>query len=126
MAFRHPNVAVGSDCFLSDGNGHPRAAGSFPRFLSVYAKRCGLSLQEALFRLTALPAQRLGLPDKGTLRPGADADIVLFDPDLLKDRATFQQPTLPPDGIRAVFVAGHPAVMDGKIVNGSLGKAIRK
>ena len=126
MAFRHPNVAVGSDCFLSDGNGHPRAAGSFPRFLSVYAKRCGLSLQEALFRITALPAQRLGLPDKGTLRPGADADIVLFDPDLLKDRATFQQPTLPPDGIRAVFVAGHPAVMDGKIVNGSLGKAIRK
>ena len=126
MAFRHPNVAVGSDCFLSEGNGHPRAAGSFPRFLSMYAGNCGLSLPEALFRITALPARRLGLSNKGTLRPGADADIVLLDPNRLKDRATFQEPTLPPDGIQAVFIAGRPAIKDGKIINGTLGKAIRK
>ena len=125
-AFRHPNVAVGSDCFLSEGNGHPRAAGAFPRFLCVYAKECGLSLPEALFRITALPARRLGLSGKGTLCPGADADLVLFDPDCLKDRADFQNPVLPPEGIHAVFLAGRPAVLDGRIVNGTLGRAIRK
>lgn len=125
-AFRHPNVAVGSDCFLSEGNGHPRAAGAFPRFLRVYAKECGMSLPEALFQITALPARRLGLSGKGTLCPGADADLVLFDPDCLKDRADFQNPVLPPEGIHAVFLAGRPAVLDGRIVNGTLGRAIRK
>ena len=125
-AFRHPNVAVGSDCFLSEGNGHPRAAGAFPRFLCVYAKECGLSLPEALFRITALPARRLGLSGKGTLCPGADADLVLFDPDCMKDRADFQNPVLPPEGFHAVFLAGRPAVLDGRIVNGTLGRAIRK
>ncbi|MBQ5522977.1 MAG: amidohydrolase family protein, partial [Oscillospiraceae bacterium] len=104
----------------------PRAAGAFPQFLRVYAKECGLSLPEALFRITALPARRLGLSGKGTLCPGADADLVLFDPDCLKDRADFQNPVLPPEGIHAVFLAGRPAVLDGRIVNGTLGRAIRK
>ncbi len=124
-AFRHPNVAVGSDCFLSEGQGHPRAAGAFPRFLSRTAPQCGLSLFESLSRITALPARRLGLSGKGNLSPGADADLVLFDPALLKDRASFSEPTLPPEGIAAVFLAGQPAVSDGKIVNGRLGRAIR-
>ncbi len=126
MAFRHPNVVVGSDCFLSEGNGHPRAAGSFPRFLSHYAVKCGLSLTEALFRITALPARRLGLANKGNLLPGSDADIVVFDPNRLRDLATFQNPTVPPEGIHTVFVGGQLAVRDGEIINGFLGKAIRK
>ena len=125
LAFQHPNVTVGSDCFLSDGKGHPRAAGAFPRFLSHSAGDYGLSLSEALFRITALPAMQLGLVGKGMLHPGADADLVIFDPERLRDRASFAEPTLPPDGIAAVFVAGRPAVRDGRIVNSTLGRAIR-
>ena len=126
LAYRHPNVTVGSDCFLFDGKGHPRAAGAFPRFLAKFAPESGLSLNEALFRITALPAMRLGLAGKGTLRPGADADLVLFDPEEILDCATFAEPTLPPKGIRAVFLAGLPAVLDGRIVNDRLGNPIRR
>ena len=125
MAYCHPNVTVGSDCFLSEGNGHPRAAGSFPRFLSRYRNECGISLSEALYRITTLPAQRLGWKKKGTLRPGADADLVLFDPEQICDRSSFQEPTLPPAGIEAVFLSGELAVRNGVIVNGHLGKSIR-
>ena len=125
LAYRHPNVMVGSDCFLSSGYGHPRAAGAFPRFLCHYAGECGLSLQEALYRITTLPAKRLGLSKKGSCMPGADADLVLFDPRELCDRSSFSEPTTPPDGIKAVFLAGMPAVLNGKIVNPALGRAIR-
>ena len=125
LAYRHPNVTVGSDCFLFDGKGHPRAAGAFPRFLGRLAPESGLSLNEALFRITALPAMRLGLEEKGSLCPGADADLVLFDPGEILDCATFAEPTLPPKGIKAVFLAGSPAVLDGRIVADRLGRPIR-
>ena len=125
LAYRHPDVTVGSDCFLSDGKGHPRAAGAFPRFLSRYAPKSGLSLCEALSRITSIPARRLGLSGKGTLFPGADADLVIYDPEQLSDCATFSEPTRPPKGIREVIIAGETAVLDGKIVNGALGRAIR-
>ncbi len=125
LAYRHPNVTVGSDCFLFEGNGHPRAAGAFPRYLGRLAPESGLSLNEALFRITALPAMRLGLTEKGNLRPGADADLVLFDPEEILDCATFAEPTLPPKGIKAVFLAGEPAVLDGRIVADRLGRPIR-
>ena len=72
------------------------------------------------------PARRLGLNRKGTLREGADADLVLFNPVLLRDRATYAEPTLPPGGIAAVYVAGQPAVENRRIINGRLAKAIRK
>ena len=125
LAFQHPNVTVGSDCFLSDGKGHPRAAGAFPRFLSQCAGEYSLSLSEALFRITALPAMQLGMVGKGTLHPGADADLVIFDPESLRDCASFAEPTLPPNGIAAVLIAGRLAVRDGRIVNSTLGRAIR-
>ena len=125
LAFRHPNVTVGSDCFLFEGKGHPRAAGAFPRFLAKLAPESGLSLNEALYRITALPAMRLGLTEKGNLRPGADADLVLFDPEEILDCATFAEPTLPPKGIKAVFLAGKAAVLDGRIVADRLGRPIR-
>ena len=125
-AYRHPNVTVGSDCFLSDGCGHPRAAGAFPRFLHRYSINGPLSLYEALSRITSLPAKMIGLKNKGTLCSGADADLVLFDADRICDRATFSSPTLPPEGIEAVFISGEIAVRRGEIVNGRLGRAIRK
>ena len=124
MAFRHPNVTVGSDAFLSRGNGHPRAAGAFPRFLSRYAPACGLNLYEAIERITLLPAKKLGLSTKGTLKSGSDADLVIIDPERLTDRATFEAPTLPPDGISMVLIGGQPAVKDGKIIDGTLGRAL--
>ena len=126
LAYRHPRVLLGSDCYLSEGQGHPRAAGAFPRFLCRTAAESGLTLNEAVARITSLPARRLGLNGKGTLREGADADLVLFNPVLLRDRATYAEPTLPPEGIAAVYVAGQPAVENGRIINGRLGRAIRK
>ena len=68
---------------------------------------------------------RLGLSQKGSLCPGADADLVLFDPEEILDCATFAEPTLPPKGIKAVFLAGSPAVLDGRIVADRLGRPIR-
>ena len=124
-AYRHPNVMVGSDAFLNHGSGHPRAAGAFPRFLRVYAPACGLSLFEAIARVTVLPAGRLGLRNKGTLKPGADADLVIFDPESIADHSSFEHPTAAPGGIAWVLINGLPAVKDGKITNGSLGRALR-
>ena len=124
-AYRHPNVTVGSDVFLNHGNGHPRAAGAFPRFFRVYAPACGLNLYEAVERVTAIPAERLGLCKKGTLKPGADADIVVFDPERIKDNSTFHHPTAAPDGLSYILINGQTAVKDGKITNGQLGRALR-
>ena len=126
LAYRHPNTTVGSDCFLSNGNGHPRASGAFPRFLRLAADYGLMSLNEAISRITALPASRLGLTNKGTLHVGADADLVLFDPCNVCDCSTFSCPTLPPKGIAAVYLAGQCAVENGKIINAALGKAVRK
>ncbi|MCR5088354.1 MAG: amidohydrolase family protein [Oscillospiraceae bacterium] len=126
MALLHPNVMIGSDCFLSAGNGHPRAAGTFPRYLSRCTGENGLSLFAAIEKITALPAERLGLRNKGSLHQGADADLVLFDAEKILDRSTFSEPTLPPDGITAVLIGGQIAVRKGRILKGRLGKAIRK
>ena len=124
-AYRHPNVMVGSDAFLNHGNGHPRAAGAFPRFFRVYAPACGLSLYDAIERVTTIPALRFGLCNKGTLKPEADADIVVFDPEKIADNSTFRNPTAVPSGILWVLINGKPAVKDGKITNGKLGRALK-
>jgi len=125
-AFAHPNVMLASDGILSHGQGHPRAAGAFPRFLSQYA-RCGkLSLYDAISRMTSMPAARLGLTSKGCLRVGADADAVIFDPDSIMDCADFQHPVCAPTGIDRVLIGGVTAVEKGRIVQNDLGRSIRK
>ena len=124
-AFKHPNVVVGSDAFLNHGNGHPRASGTFPRFFRIYAPACGLSLINAIEKVTSLPAKTLGLSGKGTLKIGADADLVIFNPERIKDNSAFDHPTSPPDGISWVIINGQAAVKDGKITNGKLGRALR-
>lgn len=126
MAFRHPNVLVGSDGLMSDGQGHPRAAGTFPRFLAEFARKGELSLYDAVAKITALPARRLGLASKGRLNVGADADITIFDYDRIQDCATFAQPNLPPRGIEWVLIGGEAALEKGEIVNPRRGRAIRK
>ena len=81
---------------------------------------------EAIRRLTAAPAQQLGLESKGRLNVGADADIVIFDPQGIADRATFAQPLLPPVGIDYVIVNGSIAAKNSKILSFDSGKSIRK
>ena len=126
MALRHPHVMLGSDGFIDKGQGHPRAAGCFPRFLREYAGEGGIDLTTAVAKMTSMPAQRLGLINKGRLNVGADADIVIFDPARIRDRATFDEPALAPEGIDYVFIGGEIAAKDCKLVNGKLGRAVRK
>ena len=126
MAFSHPGVMLGSDGTLSEGQGHPRAAGAFPRFFHRYVKSGKLSMYEAISRLTSVPAKQLNLNHKGRLNVGADADIVIFDPRRIEDRATFAQPLLPPVGIDYVIVNGVIAAKDGKVLSFDSGRSIRK
>ncbi|MCQ2429390.1 MAG: amidohydrolase family protein [Clostridia bacterium] len=126
MALRHPMVAVASDGILNDGQGHPRAAGTFPRFLSKYVREGGVPLSEGIRKMTALPAARLGVPArKGQLGIGADADVTVFDPAVVRDRADFDSPTTAPEGIRYVVVGGRVAVRDGRVTDARCGRSVR-
>ena len=125
-AYRHPVVMVASDGTLNDGQGHPRAAGTFPRFLSEYVrKRKICSLYDAIARMTSMPADRMGLRRKGSLRPGCDADLVIFDPAVIQEMSTFENPMLPPVGISRVILGGQTAVLDGRVISKHLGRSIR-
>ena len=126
LAFRHPNVMLASDGLVNNGQGHPRAAGSFARFLKEFAKTGTLSLYSAVEKMTAIPADRLHLNNKGRLNVGADADITIFDYETISDSATFAQPALEPVGIETVLIGGEIALEKGKICKARCGKAIRK
>jgi len=126
LALRHPHVMLGSDGFIDKGQGHPRAAGCFPRFLREYVLDRGADLMDGIARMTSMPARRLGLTNKGRLNVGADADVVIFDPNRIRDNATFDEPALPPVGIDFVIIGGEIAAKDCEIVNDRLGRAIRK
>ena len=126
LAYRHPAVMVGSDGLMSNGQGHPRAAGSFPRFLREFAGKGDMTLYEAVAKITADPARRLGLTAKGRLNVGADADITVFDFAAIQDKATFAQPNLPPEGIEYVLLGGEIVLEKGKILKHTCGKAVRK
>ena len=104
----HPSCAIGSDGILNHGEGHPRAAGSFPRALLIL-REAGLSWPEAIRHATSLPAQMAWL-EGGRLVDGASADIVVFDPAKLRDKASFADQLAPPEGIAYVIVEGAVAV----------------
>lgn len=126
LALKHPHVMLGSDGFIDKGQGHPRAAGCFPRFLREYVGKGEMDLLTGIAKMTSMPADRLGLNRKGRLNVGADADIVIFDPERIRDRATFDEPHLAPEGIDYVIIAGEIAAKDCRVVNDQLGRAVRK
>jgi N-acyl-D-amino-acid deacylase len=104
---RHPKTMIGSDGLPNDPLPHPRLWGTFPRVLGYYSREQGLfSLSEAVRKMTGLPAQRFGLTDRGLLREGYNADLVLFDSETVRDVATFKDPTRASQGIDAVWVNG--------------------
>lgn len=125
LAFRHPAVMLGSDGITDNGRGHPRCAGTFPRFLAEFVKKGDLSLSEAIKKMTIMPAKRLNFHQKGHLGIGADADVTIFDYKTVSDRATFQEPALPPVGIDCVLIGGEVVLKDGMILNNTAGRAVR-
>ena len=125
LAYKEPFVMAGSDCGFHRGCGHPRGAGTYPRILGRYVReRRVLSLLDALRKMTAQPARRLKLESKGQVKEGFDADLVIFDPDIILDRADFLMPTEAPQGISWVILNGRVAVEGTRVVNGSLGRYI--
>jgi dihydroorotase/N-acyl-D-amino-acid deacylase len=126
----HPMTMVASDGRLSqpgDGHPHPRAYGTFPRVLGEYVRAQGvLSLPQAVHKMTQMPAERLGLRDRGVLRVGAVADVVVFDAATVKDASTFTEPHQYPVGIEHVLVNGELAVDGGKATGVRAGRVITR
>ncbi|QIZ97222.1 D-aminoacylase [Leifsonia sp. PS1209] len=124
---RHPRHTGGSDGILVGAKPHPRSWGTFPRYLGHYVREEGvLTLEDAIVHLSARPAARLGLTDRGRIAPGMVADLVLFDPATVTDRATYAEPRSQAAGIPWVFVAGRPVMADGMRTGETPGRALRK
>ena len=128
IAIADRDVIVASDGILDHGKGHPRAAGTYARVLGKYVREEHvLSLMDALRKMSFLPAQRLNLSTKGRLQVGADADIVVFDPQRVTDRATFENPAQFSEGIPYVMVNGVCVVKDSRIQDGVFpGRGLRR
>ena len=131
---RYPWTSVGSDGVGTNPVGpasadriHPRAYGTFPRVLGRYVRELGvLSIAEAIQKMSGLPAARLGLVDRGEIRPGFFADITIFDPATIEDRATFEAPHQLAAGIEWVIVNGRPALDRGVETSGLTGRVLRR
>jgi dihydroorotase/N-acyl-D-amino-acid deacylase len=112
----HPASMIGSDAIPLPGKPHPRLAGTFARILGRYVRERGLlDLPTAVRKMTALPAERFGLRDRGVLAVGKIADVVVFDPATVMDRATYDAPLLPPVGVSVVVLNGRIVVRDGTV-----------
>lgn len=117
MILKHPKCMVGSDGIyqLGDLSAHPRAFGTFPRYLGRYIREKKiLSREEGIHRITGMPAQRYGLSNKGLIAPGYDADLVLFDFDTILDQADFMDPFKPNIGIHQVYLNGKLVLEDNE------------
>jgi len=125
---RHPTTFIGSDGIeLETGKPHPRVYGTFPRVLGKYVREEKvITLEEAVSKMTSLPAQKLRLKDRGLIAEGKLADITVFDPEKIIDKATYQDPHQFPEGIPHVIVNGEVTVRDGKQTDARSGKVLRK
>lgn len=124
QAILHPLTMIASDGFDVSANGHPRSAGTFSKIFRQYVREeKALTIQEAIGKMTIMPARRLenrvpSMRNKGRIRIGADADLIAFDPEKIADRATYEKPLAASEGIRFALVNGIVALSDGKIVEG--------
>ncbi|MEW2353786.1 D-aminoacylase [Spirillospora sp. NPDC029432] len=124
---RHPAHTGGSDGLLAPAKPHPRAWGTFPRYLGHYTRELGvLSLEECVAHLTGRPARRLRLADRGLVRTGYHADLVLFDPATVRDAATFDEPRRQAEGIPYVLVGGVPVIAEGRHTGALPGRSLRR
>jgi dihydroorotase/N-acyl-D-amino-acid deacylase len=133
LALQQPWVSIDNDYEGTSPNGllakdfaHPRAYGTFPRILRKYVREeKKLSLEDAVRKFSALPAQRMRLNDRGVLKAGLWADLVIFDPETIRDIATFENPNQLSVGMDYVLVNGVPVVANGKMTGALPGKVIR-
>jgi N-acyl-D-amino-acid deacylase len=128
---KHPQVMIGSDGRLArygdDSSPHPRAYGTFPRVLGRYSRDLKLfPLETAIYKMTGQSAQRLRLRERGVLRAGNYADVVVFDPATIADKSTFEQPHQYSVGIDYVFVNGVAAVDAGKYMDTRSGRVLKR
>ena len=134
LAMKKPWVAVGQDAGAVSPDslgrwgerGHPRGFGTFPRILGRYVRQDSvISLEFAIRKMTSLAAQRVGLTERGLLRPGMYADITVFDPSTIIDNSTYERPQQLATGVSYVFVNGVAVVDDGKVTSSLPGRALR-
>ena len=126
VSFCTDSGARAKDGPLAGAKSHPRGWGSYPRILGRYVRdEHLLTLEQAIHKMTGMPAQRVGLSDRGLLRAGSYADITIFDPKTVIDRATFEMPNQYPEGIKYVIVNGQVSVDDGRRTAALAGRALR-
>ena len=128
---KHPATMIASDAspgiptFGKDAP-HPRAYGTFARVLGVYVReRQALTLEDAIRKMSSFPAQRMGLSDRGVLRPGMKADVVVFNPATIVDKATFEKPHQYAEGVVDVIVNGQPTLKGGTMTGERAGRSLR-
>jgi len=123
----HPTTMIGSDGVPAGEKPHPRLYGCFPRVLGRYTRdERVLELPTAIHKMTGLPARKFRLAGRGSLTPGAFADLVVFDPRTIADTATYEQPKQHPTGIKAVYVNGACVARDGQHTHARPGRALRR
>ena len=133
LALQQPWVAIDNDSegtspegILGQSHPHPRAYGTFPRILAKYVREEKvLTLEDAIRKFSALPAQRMRLTDRGVLKAGMWADVVIFDPATVHDRATFDNPNQLSEGMEYVLINGVPVIDQGKMTGALPGKVLR-
>lgn len=126
---QHPSVSIACDCDVAQesDNVHPRYWGTFPKVLGEYVREKGaLTLENAIYKMTGLPAKTIGIEDRGLLKPGMAADIVVFDSETIIDHATFANPTAKPDGIVSVLLNGEFAYRDGAVTGVQAGVVLNR
>lgn len=127
MVMAHSSTMIGTDGLDRGSKPHPRAWGTYPRILGKYVREEGIiSLEDAIWKMSGFPAKKFSLKDRGTIRPGAFADVVIFDPQKVIDRATFEDPRNGPEGMPHVIVNGEFVVRDNKHTHTRSGRALRR